>query len=589
MDSDSKFSINMGQNPQGTVIGDGNAVYQQFYAASSDIPIPVAPLPPKFFMGRDEILKQLSDSMNGASLSGVLGLWGVAGVGKSALASAFANSVAKQFPDGCLWCDIRQAQGNRRAILETLALSLGQDPRLFPGDVDLFNRVRSLLAKRQVLLVFDNVSILSEVEPFVELTNKALCVALLTTRNREVAVALADQILEVAPLADDIAELLLRQHCQVSVDVDLKELVVNVKGIPLLIQSVGQQIRIARPSRKAEVIHKLQEQLVNLPNLLKLYAGELPYRDILLFSFDTVSPLAQRVLLLMGLLSPRPVTFEMLQQVLGYENEQLHSALEILQDVTLVEENGDKDYQLPGVIHALAAELVEESTGQAELFDRLVKQARFWIENLQDEIDLFRQHNVLAHIVALYDMNVRKRAWANIRYLGNVAKRPAGVTAHCWVIYNTNWPLASMSLTFEENAYLDDIDWHGASFGNVSITEAWLHNIRLIGANLGNIHAKNSTFQDVDMRGSQAGNLYFSYCIVDHLDLQGTKLENLYFDNCRINFLFLHESELGNIYLTDCVVVNTDLSVPSIHSLHIAGKHALINVSRLDSSNLEED
>jgi hypothetical protein len=280
-----KYTVSLGDQSQGTVIGDGNIVYQHYYASPIEAPTPVAPSPPSGFVGHDEVLGQLSSLLQSSTHPASVGLWGMAGVGKSALAKALVQRIAERFLDGCLWGDARRAQGDARTILEGFAWSLGLDPRMCSSFSSLQDRVRLLLRNRRMLFVLDNASTQSEADAVSEVADPGQSVVLVTTRSRELAVDLAETANEVVPLAPREAEQLLRYHSQLTADVDLNELVTRTAGIPLLIEAVGRQICRARPERKSDVISRLEHELLSPAHQLALAAADIAYRDVLAYLF----------------------------------------------------------------------------------------------------------------------------------------------------------------------------------------------------------------------------------------------------------------------------------------------------------------
>ncbi|MCX4745604.1 winged helix-turn-helix domain-containing protein [Kitasatospora sp. NBC_01287] len=113
-------------------------------------------------------------------------LSGLPGVGKSALAGQAAHAVARAFPDGTLYADLRGTSVRPAApssVLRTLLLALGVAREALPaGPAARLALYRSLLADRRVLLVLDQARDSAQVRPL--LPSGPGCAALVTARGR---------------------------------------------------------------------------------------------------------------------------------------------------------------------------------------------------------------------------------------------------------------------------------------------------------------------------------------------------------------------------------------------------------------------
>lgn len=99
------------QGPQTNIGGDARTVLSgEFHgpvivdSSGASVPLPIPhqiPLPPLDFTGRDEELQELQSSCERGAVA--IGLRGMGGVGKSALAFALADRLRDRFPDGQLF------------------------------------------------------------------------------------------------------------------------------------------------------------------------------------------------------------------------------------------------------------------------------------------------------------------------------------------------------------------------------------------------------------------------------------------------------------------------------------------------------
>ncbi|GAA1447944.1 BTAD domain-containing putative transcriptional regulator [Nocardiopsis tropica] len=145
------------------------------------------PSAPAVLVGRDGALAELDrlvDPRGGAP--GSVLVRGPAGAGSSALALRWAHAVAPHFPDGQLYVNLRDGDGSARDTAEVLrrlvrSLSSGWHGTGVLDAEDAAARVRTLLARRRVLLILDNAATSRQVRPL--LPGGAGCAAVVTSRN----------------------------------------------------------------------------------------------------------------------------------------------------------------------------------------------------------------------------------------------------------------------------------------------------------------------------------------------------------------------------------------------------------------------
>jgi DNA-binding SARP family transcriptional activator len=137
------------------------------------------------FVGRPAALVEL-DKLLGAE-AGLVAIDGTAGVGKTALALEWAHQVADRFPDGQLYVDLRGYAGvpavapvhALAGFLHALGVATEQVP---PGVDEAAAMFRTLLARRQVLIVLDNARSADQVRPL--LPGGPGSTVLVTSRDR---------------------------------------------------------------------------------------------------------------------------------------------------------------------------------------------------------------------------------------------------------------------------------------------------------------------------------------------------------------------------------------------------------------------
>ena len=158
-------------------------------------PRPVVPLelpgPVPQFVGRAAELADLTGMLDRASAQTprTLAIWaiaGMAGVGKTALATHWAHQVADRFPDGQLHVNLRGYDpGQPMPAADALAgflRSLGVAEQDIPAETgERAARYRSLLTGRRMLIMIDNAGDVEQVRPL--LPGSPSCVTVVTSRD----------------------------------------------------------------------------------------------------------------------------------------------------------------------------------------------------------------------------------------------------------------------------------------------------------------------------------------------------------------------------------------------------------------------
>jgi DNA-binding SARP family transcriptional activator/tetratricopeptide (TPR) repeat protein len=307
---------------------------------------PVLPLPAQLpldaqgFSGRHDELRTLHDmlpSARAAETVPVAVISGTAGVGKTALAIRFGHQVAKHFPDGQLYINLRGRDPGRPPMepieaLGLLLISFGMPPhRLTASTEERAALFRSLVDGKRILAVLDNASNAAQVRPL--LPGSPDCLVVVTSRNQMAGLVAAEGATLVCldVLSHDEAhEMLARRLGRERVAAEpqaAEEIIAACAGLPLALSiAVGR----ATAGRAKRPLARLAAELRDARNRLDaLEEGDAAtdVRAVLSWSYDQLSPAAARMFRMLGLHPGPDVSLSAAASLAGVSRAEAGTAL----------------------------------------------------------------------------------------------------------------------------------------------------------------------------------------------------------------------------------------------------------------------
>ncbi|WP_433260163.1 ATP-binding protein [Actinosynnema sp. CS-041913] len=356
-------------------------------------PVPAElPADPVGFTGRGRELAALDRARAEAVPGGVSGavpeaapggvpivvLAGPAGVGKTALAVRWGHRVAAGFPDGCLYADLHgysPVQPHDPAdVLAGFLRSLGLDDPDIPADThERAARLRSLLARKRVLVVLDNALDVNQVRPL--LPGEPLCFVLVTSRTdlAGLQVRPGAHRLDLRPLSADEGMDLLRAHVGDQVDhspAAALELAGRCGGLPLALRIVAARAH-GRPAQPlAELVADLEVQGLDL---LDVGDPDTAVRTVFSWSLRHLDDEARQDFRLLGAHPAHDIGLPAAAALLGADQRTAARRLDVLVRAHLIQRSSAHRFDMHDLVRAYAREQVTDPEVLDEALARLVE------------------------------------------------------------------------------------------------------------------------------------------------------------------------------------------------------------------------
>lgn len=334
------------------------------------LPIPRQLIPPPArFANRNREQGQLDAARREATGAGptVLVLRGPGGVGKTALALHWLGLRAADFPDGQLYAELAEPDGQPVApddVLGRYLRALGVAPARVPaGFAERTALFRSFTAGRSLAVLLDNVVSTAQVRVLLPASPTSLVLA---TSRRPLVGLLAEgaRTIAVDPLSTTHAVELLSHRIgpdRVAAEQGSATSLARLcGGLPVAL-CVAAALTVARPRRSlARTVHQLSVERQRLTVLS--VEGELSVRGAFDMSYVDISEAARRAYRVLGLYPGEDFGVDVLAAALDVDRAAAQDVLDELADASLVEEIDEGRFRLHDLIREHARERATEDS-----------------------------------------------------------------------------------------------------------------------------------------------------------------------------------------------------------------------------------
>lgn len=271
-------------------------------------------LPPRaaHFSGQTAELSRLGEIVEapqGTQTVRIAVIHGMAGVGKSTLATWWAHDVRSRFPDGQLYVDMRgfgvspplDADEALLGFLHALGVSMSSVPLTQDAKAGLY---RSLLDGRRMLILLDNVRSSEQARPLIP--SAPGCAVVVTTRDRLDSLVIREGALRIAldVMSYDEAEGLLAERLTLerltAEPASVHDLAELCAYLPLALSIVASRAADRPHQALSSLVAELRDTRDVLDHLSSADA-DLDIQTVFQWSYDVLSPAAARLFRLLGL------------------------------------------------------------------------------------------------------------------------------------------------------------------------------------------------------------------------------------------------------------------------------------------------
>lgn len=352
--------------------------------------VPLAQLPADLptFTGRkaelDRLTGLLAATDRNPSAVRIVAIDGMAGIGKTTLAVHLAHQVAKDYPDGQLYLNLRgfDSSGTSMTASEALRVfldALGVGPQRIPAEPEAQAALyRSMLHGRKVLVLLDNARDVEQIRPLLPASSG--CLVIITSRNQLTGLITthAAYPLTVESFSAQDARATLTQRLDpyrlANDNAALDEIVELCAGLPLAVAIVAARATV----HSYLPISAIASELRDARTRLDAFSANDPATDIravFSWSYELLSPPAARLFRLLSLHAGPDISTAAMASLIGTPEAPTRRLVTELTRARLLVEARPHRFGMHDLIRVYAEELAAETDTEA---DRISARARLF-------------------------------------------------------------------------------------------------------------------------------------------------------------------------------------------------------------------
>lgn len=331
---------------------------KQIFQAMPDLP---------YFVGREKELAILKKHLLKNHHPTIYILSGMAGVGKTTLATRLAYDVRDFFSDGVLWA--RADTSDTMSLLKLIADSFGHDVSQYADLNSRSQAVRGILAFKKALLVIDNVDSSSQAEHLLPPTGP--CAVLVTTRQTNLRIARGCPQIRLEPFeeADQSSQALFARILGEETAETKKKTLAKIADLlghlPLALSIVAGRIALEPHTTAEGYLAQLQAEKARLDALTH---EEQSVRASFNSSYAALAPEEQAFFAALGVFGGEDFRLEAVTAVTNTPQLSAQSYLTQLYSLSLVQAGKDQRYRL----HPLLREYARAQIGDTAVYERMI-------------------------------------------------------------------------------------------------------------------------------------------------------------------------------------------------------------------------
>lgn len=356
-----------------------------------------------YFVGREEEVAALKTHLLQDTHRTIYVLTGMGGIGKTSLAAHLAYAVRDHFVDGVLWA--RVDTSDTMSLLKMMADTYDQDVSQFTDIHSRSQVVRTVMARKQALLILDNVESSRQIQPL--LPPNGPCAVLITSRYTNLQIARGcphihlRSFRETTQFSSALFAKIMGKSNASAEQKTLAEIADLLGHLPLALAIAAGRIAYEPHGSPHEFLSQLKTEKSRLDALT--YEDQ-SVQTSLNASFTALTPQQKQFFAALGVLVGEDFSLDTAVALNNISTEKGRAFLVQLYNLSLVQAGRSKRYRLHPLLREFArAKLTDASVNQrmAAYYAEFVKENQRNYRALEQETD-----NIIAAINLAFDQKM---------------------------------------------------------------------------------------------------------------------------------------------------------------------------------------